>query len=49
MEFGLTKSFLLMQGVKVQVKYQKGKTQNVELDDDQQAILERNAGLLKKN
>jgi hypothetical protein len=48
MKFGLTKSFLLMQGVIVQVKYQKGKTQKVELDDEQQAILERNASILKK-
>jgi hypothetical protein len=48
MKFGLTKSFLLLQGVMLQVKYQKGKNQKVELDDDNQSILERNAGILKK-
>jgi hypothetical protein len=48
MKVGMTKSFLLLKGVMVQVKYQKGKTQKVELDDDNQAILERNAGILKK-
>lgn len=48
MKVGMTKSFLLLKGVMVQVKYQKGKTQKVELDDDNQAILERNANILKK-
>lgn len=48
MKVGMTKSFLLLKGVIVQVKYQKGKSQKVELDDDNQAILERNASILKK-
>ena len=48
MKFGLTKSFLLKQGVIVQVKYQVGKNQKIELDDDNQNILERNASILKK-
>lgn len=48
MKVGMTKSFLLLQGVMVRVKYQKGKNQQVELDDDNQSILERNAGILKK-
>src|SRR5688572_33335296 len=48
MKFGLTKSFLLKQGVMVQVKYQVGKNQKVELDDENQNILERNASILKK-
>lgn len=47
-QVGMTKSFLLLQGVMVQVKYQNGKNQKVELDDDNQSILERNAGILKK-
>lgn len=48
MKVGMTKSFLLLQGVMVKVKYQKGKNQKVELDDDNQIILERNAKILKK-
>lgn len=48
MKVRMTKSFLLLQGVMVQVKYQAGKTKKVDLDDDNQSILERNASILKK-
>lgn len=48
MKVGMTKSLLLLQGVLVKVKYQEGKNPKVELDDDNQSILERNASLLKK-
>jgi hypothetical protein len=48
MKAGLTKTYLLKPGVRVKVKYEKAKNQNVTLDDDNQAILERNPQLIKK-
>jgi hypothetical protein len=48
MKAGLTKSFLLKPGVRVQVKYEPIKKQQVILDDENQAILERNPQLIKK-
>jgi hypothetical protein len=48
MNVGMTNSFLLKCGVIVQVKYQKGKSEHVVFDDNQQNLLERNATILKK-
>jgi hypothetical protein len=48
MKAGLTKSYLLKPGVRVQVKYEPIKKQQVTLDDENQAILERNPQLIKK-
>lgn len=45
---GMTNSFLLKPGVRVQVKYQKGKTDQVAFDDEMQNVLNRNAAILKK-
>ncbi len=47
MKAGLSHAYLLKTGVKVQVKYNPGK-QQVTLDDDIQAILQRNPQLIKK-
>lgn len=48
MKVGMAVSFLLKPGVIVQVKYQKGKNEQVLFDDNQQTLLERNAAILKK-
>ncbi|NJN79723.1 MAG: hypothetical protein HC797_04195 [Anaerolineales bacterium] len=48
MKVGLTNSFLLKQGVIVQVKYQPKKNQQVIFDDEHQKILDRNPSLIKK-
>ena len=47
MKVGLLKMYLLKQGVKVQVKYDPRKPDQVEYDDDPQALLERNPQLKK--
>jgi hypothetical protein len=48
MEAGVGKTFLLMPGVRVQVKFEPAKKQHVMLEDEIQAILERNPQLIKK-
>ncbi len=48
MKFGLGLSFLLKTGVRVQVKYEAGRKDPVLLDDENQAILDRNPQLIKK-
>jgi len=48
MKAGLSKSFLLMPGVRVQVKYDAAGRDHVVLDDENQAILARNPQLIKK-
>ncbi len=48
MKFGLGLSFLMKTGVRVQVKYEAGKKDHVILDDQNQAILDRNPQLIKK-
>jgi hypothetical protein len=48
MKAGLTKTYLLKPGVRVQVKYEPTKKGHVVLDDDNQAILDRNPQLIKK-
>ncbi len=48
MKVSLTKSYLLIAGVRVQVAYDPKKKQDVTLDDDDQAILARNPQLIKK-
>jgi hypothetical protein len=45
MQAGLGKSFLLMPGVRVQVSYDTHHPTQVRLEDEQQAILERNPQL----
>ena len=47
MKVGLTNAYLLKVGVKVQVKYDAAKPQQVEFDDDNQAVLARNPQLTK--
>ncbi len=47
MKFGLSKSYLLKTGVRVQVKYDPVKKNDVTLDDEMQAILDRNPQLIK--
>lgn len=47
MKAGLTKSFLLMPGVRVQVKYDPSHKEQVQLDDDNQTILDRNPQMRK--
>jgi hypothetical protein len=47
MKVGLTHSYLLKAGVKVQVKYDPAKHQQVDFDDDNQAVLARNPQLTK--
>ncbi len=49
MKVGLFHSYLLKLGVRVRVKYDPAKTAQVELDDDNQAILDRNPQLIKKS
>ena len=48
MKAGLTKTYLLQPGVRVQVKYDPNHPKEVTLDDDIQAILARNPQLIKK-
>ena len=48
MKAGLTKTYLLIAGVRVQVKYDPAKKQQVSLDDDIPAITARNPQLIKK-
>jgi hypothetical protein len=45
LKVGLTHSYLLKAGVKVQVIYDPAKRQQVEFDDDNQAVLARNPQL----
>jgi len=49
MRAGITQAYLLKPGVRVQVKYDLAKRQQVTLDDSNQAILDRNPQLLKKS
>ena len=48
MKTGLTHSYLLKPGVRVQVKYELGTKEHVTFDDEAQAILARNPQLVKK-
>ena len=48
MKVGLLKMHLLKQGVRVRVKYNSRKPEQVEYDDDPQALLERNPQLKKQ-
>ncbi len=48
MKAGLSKSFLLKPGVRVQVRYDAGSHEHVELDDDIQSITARNPQLIKQ-
>ncbi len=47
MKAGLNQTYLLMQGVMVQVKYKSGEPKQVTMDDTDQAILARNPQLIK--
>jgi len=49
MKAGLGKTFLLLPGVRVQVKYEPARKNQVLLDDENQAILDRNPQLSKKD
>jgi hypothetical protein len=49
MKAGLGMMYLLKPGVRVQVKYDPARKQHVSLDDDLQAILQRNSQLIKKD
>ena len=49
MRAGVSKTYLLKTGVRVKVSYEATKKQQVVLDDETQAILERNPQLIKKN
>ena len=48
MKAGMTKNYLLKLGVRVQVKYDPAKLNQVTLDDDLQGIMARNSQLIKK-
>jgi len=48
MKVGLLKMYLLKPGVRVMVKYDPAKKEQVAFDDDAQAILERNPQLKKQ-
>ena len=48
MKAGFSKTYLLKPGVRVKVKYQQAGKQQVTLDDEIQAIMERNPQLIKK-
>jgi len=48
MKAGLSRTFLLLPGVRVQVKYDPHHPEKVFLDDEIQAILQRNPQLLRK-
>ncbi len=48
MKAGVLLSFLLKAGVRVKVKYEQGTHQHLLLDDENQAIVERNPQLIKK-
>ena len=48
MQTGLTHSYLLKPGVRVQVSYEPGKKDRVKFDDEAQAILARNPQMVKK-
>lgn len=47
MKVGMTKIYLIVPGVKVQVKYDPAHKEQVTLDDDNQAILARNPQMIK--
>jgi len=49
MKAGLTKSYLLIAGVRVQVTYDPNKKETVTMDDTNPAILARNPQLIKKS
>lgn len=49
MTVGLTKTYLLKPGVRVRVKYDPVKKTQVQLDDENPAILERNPQLRKES
>ena len=48
MKAGMTKYYVLLVGVRVQVKYDPAKNNQVTLDDDLNAIMSRNPQLIKK-
>ncbi len=48
MKSGVSQAFLLKMGVRVRVKYDPAKKEQVTLDDDNQAILARNPQLTPK-
>jgi hypothetical protein len=48
MKAGISKTFLLVSGVRVQVKYDPTNNNHVTIDDEPQAILARNPQLSKK-
>ncbi len=48
MKAGFSKTFLLVSGVRVQVRYDPTDNKHVTIDDDPQAILDRNPQLSKK-
>jgi hypothetical protein len=48
MKAGISKTFLLITGVRIQIKYNPTNNQHVTIDDDIQAILARNPQLSKK-
>jgi hypothetical protein len=48
MKAGISKTFLLVTGVRVQVQYDPTNLKQVRIDDDPQAILARNPQLSKK-
>ena len=49
MKAGITQTYLLKAGVRVQVKFDPAKKQQVTLDDNNQAILQRNPQLIKNS
>ncbi len=49
MKAGISRSFLLVPGVRVLVKYEPAKKDHVTLDEDNQAILDRNPQLIRKS
>jgi hypothetical protein len=48
MKAGMSKTFLLVPGVRVQVQYDATDNKHVTIDDDLQAILARNPQLIRK-
>jgi hypothetical protein len=48
MKAGISKTFLLVTGVRIQVQYDPTNQRKVTIDDDLQAILARNPQLSKK-
>jgi hypothetical protein len=48
MKTGLSHAFLLLPGVRVQIKYNPGRQSEVTFNDDDQEILKRNPQLIRK-